>query len=85
MEVILLLETKQILGRSIEIWKSIETSLSRGNNVAEGHHVECLWGFLLSLPLTQDLIDQVYKQQNEGQDCQLEEEAYLGVITKSLN
>jgi hypothetical protein len=35
----------------MSIWKAIEKSLSRGNNIQEGHYAERSWGYLLSTPL----------------------------------
>ena len=35
----------------ISIWKKAEESLSRGDNIQEGHYMERLWGPLLSTPL----------------------------------
>jgi len=40
-----------ILRRDISVWKAVETSLARGNNVLEGHYAERSWGHLLSTPL----------------------------------
>ena len=37
--------------RDMSIWKAIEKSLSRGNNIQEGHYAERSWGYLLSTPL----------------------------------
>ena len=37
--------------RDMSIWKRIEESLSRGDNIQEGHYAERSWGYLLSTPL----------------------------------
>jgi hypothetical protein len=37
--------------RDVSIWKAIEKSLSRGNNIQEGHYAERSWASLLSTPL----------------------------------
>eukprot|EP00980_Cylindrotheca_fusiformis_P000091 scaffold19_cov114-Cylindrotheca_fusiformis.AAC.38 len=35
----------------IEVWRTAEQSLSRGNNIQEGHYMERIWAKLLALPL----------------------------------
>ena len=37
--------------RDMPIWKALEKTLSRGNNIAEGHYAERSWAYLLSTPL----------------------------------
>mmetsp|Transcript_24899 Transcript_24899/g.53054 ORF Transcript_24899/g.53054 Transcript_24899/m.53054 type:complete len:140 (+) Transcript_24899:3-422(+) len=34
-----------------KVWEALEMSLSRGNNIEEGHFMERLWGILLATPL----------------------------------
>lgn len=36
---------------SRKVWEALEMSLSRGNNIEEGHFAERLWGILLATPL----------------------------------
>ena len=40
-----------IMKRDMLVWKAIEKSLSRGNNIQEGHYAERSWAGLLSTPL----------------------------------
>ena len=40
-----------INNRDISVWKAVEKSLSRGNNIQEGHYAERLWANLMSTPL----------------------------------
>jgi hypothetical protein len=35
----------------MEVWRAAEQSLSRGNNIQEGHYMERIWATLLALPL----------------------------------
>ena len=41
----------RIASVSMNTWKNIESSLSRGNNIQEGHYAERAWAGLLSFPL----------------------------------
>jgi hypothetical protein len=43
--------TDAILKHPLELWKSLERSLSRANNIEEGHFIERSWAGLLSKPL----------------------------------
>jgi len=40
-----------IFKQDARVWKAMEKSLSRGDNIEEGHYAERLWGALLSTPL----------------------------------
>lgn len=40
-----------IMKRNMGTWRAIEESLSRGNNIQEGHYAERSWASLLSTPL----------------------------------
>eukprot|EP00980_Cylindrotheca_fusiformis_P004881 scaffold1038_cov100-Cylindrotheca_fusiformis.AAC.4 len=42
---------RQIKKQKTELWKEIVHSLTRGDNIQEGHFVERMWGMLLSNPL----------------------------------
>jgi hypothetical protein len=42
---------KQIRKQPGTVWDAIERSLSRGNNIEEGHYAERMWATLLSNPL----------------------------------
>jgi hypothetical protein len=65
--------------RSLDLWQRIEASLSRANNIAEGHFVERLWGTLLSKTVEPDLSKQILKQ---SQRFCLADKNYVGVFTK---
>merc|ERR1719203_1244740 len=43
--------------RDNSVWKSVEKSLSRGNNIQEGHYAERSWAALLSTPLQPFQVD----------------------------
>lgn len=49
-------KVSQLRSQNIVIWKNIESSLSRGDNIKEGHFVERLWASLLAKPLSPDTI-----------------------------
>jgi len=42
----------QIAEQPKKVWEAIEESLSRGDNIAEGHYAERMWAALLSKPLS---------------------------------
>mmetsp|Transcript_35469 Transcript_35469/g.85971 ORF Transcript_35469/g.85971 Transcript_35469/m.85971 type:complete len:199 (+) Transcript_35469:475-1071(+) len=44
-------KTSQIVNLPAERWTAIENSLSRGNNIEEGHFAERSWAGILSVPL----------------------------------
>ncbi len=75
-----MVQSEQILSRSSAFWDRIESSLSRGNNIAEGHFIERLWGTILAKPLQQDLASTVLGQARYGV-CGAEEN-HLGALTK---
>jgi hypothetical protein len=60
-------------------WKRIETSLSRANNIAEGHFMERLWATVLGKPLEHDMVDRLMHQQRNV--CRADKN-YVGVLTK---
>ena len=62
-----------------DLWERIEKSLSRGNNIAEGHYMERLWAHLLSPPLSADTVREILKQSDSS--CQIEVHR-AGVLTK---
>ncbi|KAL3936792.1 MAG: hypothetical protein SGBAC_007965 [Bacillariaceae sp.] len=62
-----------------ELWERLEKSLSRGNNIAEGHYTERLWAHLLSPPLPEATVQEILKQQDST--CQIEANR-AGVFTK---
>jgi hypothetical protein len=42
---------KNIKKRKMEVWRAAERSLSRGDNIQEGHYMERTWAVLLASPL----------------------------------
>ena len=49
--------TANIFKQDAHVWKTMESSLSRGDNIAEGHYAERLWGALLATPLQEFQIE----------------------------
>ena len=72
-------QSNQTKKQSIETWKRIDQSLSRGNNIAEGHYVERLWAILLARDLPKGVEIQLLKQQRSS--CEPPEH-FLGILTK---
>ncbi len=75
-----LVQSEQILNRDPEFWERIESSLSRSNNIAEGHFVERLWGTILAKPLQQDLVGRILKQALHGV-CHVDKN-HFGALSK---
>eukprot|EP00804_Cyclotella_cryptica_P022621 CCRYP_009500-RA/>CCRYP_009500-RA protein AED:0.28 eAED:0.28 QI:1468/1/1/1/0.6/0.5/6/139/1106 len=48
---------RNIRRHTTEFWDAIETALSRGNNIQEGHYAERTWALLLSTPLQDFQVD----------------------------
>ncbi len=46
----------QIARHSKPVWKAIEKSLSRGDNIIEGHYAERIWAPLLSKPFNNETV-----------------------------
>ncbi|CAJ1954696.1 unnamed protein product [Cylindrotheca closterium] len=63
-----------------ELWERLEKSLSRGNNIAEGHYAERLWAHLLSPPLSHAKVQEILKQ-HDSAACPIEVNR-AGVLTK---
>jgi len=49
--------SKQIAKQPQSTWKALEDSLSRGDNIVEGHYAERLWGCLFSKPVSDETAD----------------------------
>jgi len=49
-----------IFKHDAHVWKAMEKSLLRGDNIVEGHYAERLWGALLATPLQQFQIDALW-------------------------
>ena len=75
-----MVQSEQILNHDPDYWERIESSLSRSNNIAEGHFMERLWGTILAKPLGQDLVDRVLRQARYGV-CRVEKN-HLGALSK---
>lgn len=50
----------QIANQPKSVWRAMEESLSRGDNIVEGHYAERLWGCLLSKPLSNETASAVW-------------------------
>jgi hypothetical protein len=50
---------KKIKEQKMEVWNTVEQSLSRGASIQEGHYMERMWGMLLASPLEQYQLDAV--------------------------
>ena len=53
---------RQVKSQSSASWCAIEKSLSRGNNIEEGHFCERIWGGLLNKPLSTEATEQLYNR-----------------------
>jgi UDP-galactopyranose mutase len=51
----------QVSKQPKSVWKVIEESLSRGDNIVEGHYAERLWGCLLSKPFSDETADAIWR------------------------
>jgi hypothetical protein len=72
-------QRRQLTRKPREPWRRIEKSLSRANNIAEGHFMERLWATVLGKPLEHDMVDQLMHQQRSV--CRADKN-YAGVLTK---
>jgi hypothetical protein len=52
--------SRQIAKHPKELWRAIAESLSRGDNIVEGHYAERLWAPLLSKPLSEESANAVW-------------------------
>jgi hypothetical protein len=52
-------KVSQIVNLPSETWSAIDKSLSRGNNIEEGHFAERAWAGMFSLPLSKKLEDTI--------------------------
>lgn len=52
----------QIAKQPKTVWKAIEESLSRGDNLVEGHYAERLWSCLLSKPLNNETASAIWEK-----------------------
>ena len=69
-----------IFKHDAHVWKAIEKSLLRGDNIIEGHYTERLWGALLATPLQQFQIDALW---NYSTRVQHEEIAVHGALRRN--
>lgn len=75
-----IVQSDQILNRDPGFWEQIESSMTRSNNIAEGHFMERLWGTILAKPISQDVASRVLRQAQQGA-CQVEKN-HLGALSK---
>ncbi len=75
-----IVRSEQILHRESEFWARIESSLSRSNNIAEGHFVERLWGTMLAKPLQLDLARRILTQARQ-EVCRVDKN-HLGALCR---
>lgn len=73
-------QSKQILNRSPDFWKRIESTLTRSNNILEGHFMERLWGSVLANPLQQEFSNRISRQAVPG-ICKTDVN-HVGALTK---
>ena len=52
----------RLLSRPVTLYQSLERSLSRGNNIEEGHFAERTWASLFVSPLSKDVLNGIYHQ-----------------------
>ncbi|KAL3916503.1 MAG: hypothetical protein SGILL_005147 [Bacillariaceae sp.] len=69
-----------VFNQDIELWRSITQSLSRGNNIQEGHFAERSWARLLSTPL-EDV--QIRALTDTADGVYLNEAAMHGPLTRT--
>lgn len=70
--------TKNILKQDMIVWKKLESLLTRGDNIQEGHYAERSWGLLLASPLEQFQNEAVRKHSNSISD---QVEGIMGALT----
>jgi hypothetical protein len=77
---------KNIKKRKMEVWRAAEESLSRGNNIQEGHYMERTWAVLLASPLEEYQVealknysDFVFRPGSGGN------EPFLGMLVRKHN
>ena len=73
--------TERIWNRDPGFWKRIESSLSRSDNIAEGHYMERLWGTVLAEPLRRDLASRILARATQPGSC-LVDKNHVGALTK---
>jgi hypothetical protein len=77
---------KNIKKRKMGVWKAAEQSLSRGDNIQEGHYMERTWAMLLATPLEQYQVEAI-KRYSEytfrpGYGEGYKSEAFLGGLAR---
>lgn len=70
--------SKNILKQDMGVWKKLESLLTRGDNIQEGHYAERSWGLLLASPLEQFQNEAVRKHSSSISD---QEEGIMGALT----
>jgi len=72
-------KVSQIRKRSTKTWDKLEESLSRADNLEEGHFAERLWASLLVKPLTRKVMDQL-DSRGKPVKCEGQLQWYCGVL-----
>lgn len=73
----------QIASHPPSVYKAIETSLSRGDNIAEGHYAERSWARLLSKPLEATQLATL-RQMTSDHTTEWIHDAYVGVLLQRI-
>jgi hypothetical protein len=64
------------------LWSRMEESLSRANNLAEGHFAERLWAAIMSYPLNATQIETLQQMANQKQPPCNAGPQFIGALTK---
>jgi hypothetical protein len=74
----------------MEVWRAAERSLSRGDNIQEGHYMERTWAMLLASPLEEYQVkaiksysSRVFKRGYEG--LYKTSEPFTGMLVKRIH
>jgi hypothetical protein len=83
---VFVVSVKNIKKRKMGVWKAAEQSLSRGDNIQEGHYMERTWAMLLATPLEQYQVEAI-KRYSEytfrpGYGEGYKSEAFLGGLAR---
>jgi hypothetical protein len=70
----------QVAVQPKRVWKAIEDSLSRGDNIAEGHFAERMWAALLSKPYCNESADAIWSMSPTVRE---NPNFYRGILTLS--
>jgi hypothetical protein len=81
---------KNIKKRKMGVWKAAEQSLSRGDNIQEGHYMERTWAMLLATPLEQYQVEAIkrfsdYTFRPGYQGIYKTSEPFTGMLVKRID